>query len=95
MKDWEGDEAPAVGMAVKCRVVHATGLQGTGSVCVMCVCVCVMCLYVFVHYVHYMCLYACVMYVLCMCVCVVSPLCGSFLGSALAQGASMCNDVGL
>ena len=95
MKDWEGDEAPAVGMAVKCRVVHATGLQGTGSVCVMCVCVCVMFLCVFVHYVHYMCLYACVMYVLCMCVCVVSPLCGSFLGSALAQGASMCHDVGL
>lgn len=74
MKDWEGDEAPAVGMAVKCRVVHATGLQGTGSVCVMCVCVCVMCLYVFVHYVHYMCLYACVMYVLCMCVCVLCRL---------------------
>lgn len=95
MKDWEGDEAPAVGMAVKCRVVHATGLQGTGSVCVMCVCVChvfvcfcALCaLYVFVCVCH-----VCVMYV---CVCVVSPLCGSFLGSALAQGASMCNDVGL
>lgn len=74
MKDWEGDEAPAVGMAVKCRVVHATGLQGTGSVCVMCVCVChvfvcfcALCaLYVFVCVCH-----VCVMYV---CVCCVASL---------------------
>lgn len=93
MKDWEGDEAPAVGMAVKCRVVHATGLQGTGSVCVMCV----SCFCVFLHIMCIICVcmrVSCMCYV-CVCVCVVSPLCGSFLGSALAQGASMCNDVGL
>lgn len=76
VKDWEGDEAPAVGMAVKCRVVHAAGLQGTGSMCVLCVsCFCMF----FVHYVHYMC-HVCMCHV-CVCGCVVvSPLCGSFFG---------------
>ncbi len=86
VKDWEGDEAPAVGMAVKCRVVHAAGLQGTSSVCmcficVLCMsCVCMSCV--------------CISYVLCARVLCVSLL-GSFLGPALAQGANMRTDVQL
>ena len=63
MKDWEGDEAPAVGMAVKCRVVHATGLQGTGSVCVMCVCVSCVCMFLCI-----MCIICVCMRVSCVCV---------------------------
>lgn len=72
MKDWEGDEAPAVGMAVKCRVVHATGLQGTGSVCVMCVsCFCV--------FLHIMCIICVCMRVSCMCYVCVCVLCRLFV----------------
>ena len=69
MKDWEGDEAPAVGMAVKCRVVHATGLQGTGSVCVMCVCVSCVCMFLCI-----MCIICVCMRVSCVCVCCVASL---------------------
>lgn len=88
VKDWEGDEAPAVGMAVKCRVVHAAGLQGTGSVCVLCVsCFCMFFVH-YVHYVHYMC-HVCMCHV---CVCVGVLLCRLFvevfLGSALGRSIS-------
>lgn len=88
VKDWEGDEAPAVGMAVKCRVVHAAGLQGTGSVCVLCVChvfVCFLCIMCIMYIICVM--YACVMYV-----CVGVLLCRLFvevfLGSALGRSIS-------